>query len=80
MTRVIEGTAEMGNHRYSLAMNGVGLSYNERFHEVTPEDVKQELAAIEAKVMSGEIVVPSYFDFNSYDEFAKFRDNPNHRL
>ena len=80
LSRVIDGTAEMGNHRYSLSMGGVGLAYNERFYEVTPEEVVNELRAIEEKVVSGEIVVPSYFDFDSYDEFARFRDDASYRL
>jgi len=80
MSGIIEGTIAMGNHRYSLAMGGVGLSYNERFFQVTPEEVQKELFAIEEKVKSGEIKVPSYFDFNSYEEFAKFRDDRSFRL
>lgn len=80
MSKVIDGEAEMGNHRYSLAMGGVGLAYNERFDEVTPDDVKTQLKEIEDKVISGEITVPSYFDFSDYDQFAKFRDDPAARL
>lgn len=81
MSGIIEGTTEMGvNHRYSLAEGGVGLSYNERFFEVTPEDIQAELFAVEEKIKSGEIVVPSYFDFDSYEEFAKFRDDKDHRI
>lgn len=80
LSKVIEGTADMGNHRYSLAMGGVGLAYNDRYYEVTPTEVDAQLKEIEAKVISGEIKVPSYFDFGSYDEFARFRDNPANRI
>jgi len=80
MTQLIEGTAEMGNHRYSFAMDGVGLAYNERYYEVTPEDVQQEVKLIETKIVSGDINVPSFFDFDSYDEFAQFRDDPTYRI
>ena len=29
------------------------------------------------KIGSGEIVVPSYYDFDSYEAFATYRDDPN---
>lgn len=80
LSKVIEGTAVMGNHRYSLAMGGVGLAYNERYYEVTPESIQEQVRAIEQKVIDGEIIVPSYFDLDGYEEFAKFRDDPAYRL
>ncbi|HWS29406.1 MAG TPA: BMP family ABC transporter substrate-binding protein [Clostridia bacterium] len=80
MSKVIDGGADMGNRRYSLKDGGVGLSYNDRYNEVTPDEVKAEVTSIESKIMSGEIKVPSYFDFSDYDQFAAFRDDPAARL
>ena len=81
LSLVIDGEGKMGeNVRYTLAMGGVGLAYNEKYEEVTPDEVKTEISAIEKKIVDGEIVVPSYFDFADYDEFATYRDDPAARL
>ena len=71
---------EMSNHRFSLADGGVGLAYNENYHKPTPEDVQKQLTEVENKIKSGEIKVPSYFDFDDYDQFKEFRDNPDARI
>ena len=71
---------EMSNHRFSLADGGVGLAYNENYHKLTPEDVQKQLTEVENKIKSGEIKVPSYFDFDDYDQFKEFRDNPDARI
>lgn len=82
MSNVIEGTSDtMGvNVGYTMAMGGVGLAKNEKYEEVTPDDVKTQIDEVEQKIISGEITVPSFFDFAEYDEFATFRDDPESRL
>ncbi len=81
MSKVIEGNGAMAeNVRYTLAMGGVGLAYNDHYEELTPDDVKTTISEVEQKIKDGEIVVPSYFDFADYDEFAAFRDDPDARL
>ena len=77
---IIDGKAEMGNHRYTLAQGGVGLSYNEHYKELTPDEIEAEVAKVEAGIKDGSIKVHSYFDLASYEEFAEFRDNPASRL
>lgn len=71
---------EMGNHRFSLADGGVGLAYNDNYFKLTPPDVQKQVTEVENKIKGGEIKVPSYFDFTEYDQFKKFRDDPNFRL
>ena len=72
-----QGTGEYqkGSHVYGISTSAVGLVYNDHYKELTPEDVQKTMLDIEAKVTSGEIDVVSYFDFNSYDAFATYRDN-----
>lgn len=78
--RITDGSSEMENHRYSLADGGVGLAYNDNYHKLTPEDVQKSVTEIENKIKGGEIKVPSYFDFDDYDGFKEFRDNPDSRI
>lgn len=70
----------MANHRFSLADGGVGLAYNDNYFKLTPEDVQKKVTEVEDKIKSGDIKVPSYFDFNDYDGFKEFRDNPDSRI
>ena len=57
--------------------DGVGYLENENFLAYVPEDIQAKLKEIIGKIGSGEIVVPSYYDFDSYEAFATYRDNPN---
>lgn len=75
-----DGTGQMANHRFSLADGGVGLAYNDNYFKLTPEDVQKKVTEVEDKIKSGDIKVPSYFDFNDYDGFKEFRDNPDSRI
>ena len=50
---------------------------NENFLNNVPEDVQKTLKDIIEKIGKGEITIPSYYDFNSYDAFAAYRDNPD---
>lgn len=67
---------EPGNRLYGVALNGVGYVENENFLKHVPQDVQDTLKAVIDKIEAGEIVVPSYFEFSSYDAFAAYRDNP----
>ena len=64
-----------GNHVYGIAEGGTGFVENDWYKQNTPEDVQKQISEISAKIASGEIKVASYFDFPSYDDFAKYRDN-----
>jgi len=64
-----------GTKQYGVAENGTGLCKNDYYYETTPDDIEAKIEEIEKKIVSGEIVVPSYFDFSSYDAFATYRDN-----
>jgi len=64
-----------GNRVWGVYDNGVGYLENENFLANVPADVQATLKEIIKKIGSGEIVVPSYYDFNSYDAFATYRDN-----
>ncbi len=68
-------SAQTGNQLYGVAQGGVGVLENEHYQELIPEDVREIVSGLEEKIADGEIVVPSYFDFDSYDDFASYRDN-----
>ena len=77
----MEGTLKGGNYALGLADGAVSLSYNDRFYEVTPEEVQKAIKEIEAKIVNGEIKVPRYFDFEGgFDEFTAYRDDPDARI
>jgi basic membrane protein A len=64
-----------GNMVWGVYEDGVGYLENENFLEWVPEDVQATLKEIINKIGAGEIVVPSYYDFATYDDFAYYRDN-----
>lgn len=66
---------EPGNRVWGVYEGGVGYLENENFLNNVPEDVQKTLKDIIQKIGDGEIVVPSYYDFDSYDAFATYRDN-----
>jgi len=72
-----DGSVAPGNKVWGVFENGVGYLENENFLANVPADVQQTLKDVIAKIGSGEIVVPSYYDFSSYDAFATYRDNPD---
>lgn len=72
---IADGSVQPGLHRVGIAEGGVGLAKNENYLALTPEDVQQKVNEIEEKIASGEILVKSYYDFESYEEFAEYRDN-----
>ncbi len=67
---------EPGNRVYGIADNGTGLVENDWYKQNTPEDVQKKIAEISDKIAKGELKVVSYFDFETYDAFAAYRDNP----
>lgn len=71
------GDIEPGNSFYGVAEDGTGLAKNERYYDVTPDDVDEVITELEEKIKNGEIDVPSYFDFETYEAFAAYRDNPD---
>ena len=64
-----------GNQVWGVFNNGVGYLENENFLANTSAEVQATLKDIINKIGSGEIVVPSYYDFDSYEAFATYRDN-----
>ena len=66
-----------GNQVWGIFEDGVGYLENENFLAYVPEDIQAKLKEIIGKIGSGEIVVPSYYDFDSYEAFATYRDDPN---
>lgn len=76
---VESGTGDIpsGNKVWGVYENGVGYLENENFLNNVPEDVQKTLKDIIEKIGKGEIEIPSYYDFNSYDSFAVYRDNPD---
>jgi len=64
-----------GNAVYGAYENGVGYLENDNFKQWVPEDVQATLKDLIQKIGSGEIKVPSYYDFNSYEAFEAYRDN-----
>lgn len=57
------GEVQWGTVRqYDVASNGCYLIKNDIYNETVPEDVKEMMLDIEAKIASGEIDVPSYFE------------------
>ena len=64
-----------GNRVWGVFENGVGYLENENFLANVPAEVQAKLKDIIQKIGAGEIKVPSYYDFESYEAFATYRDN-----
>lgn len=60
-----------------LQKGGVSLADNENYQANTPQDVQDQISEIAQMIIDGEIDVVSYYDFESYDSFAAYRDNPD---
>lgn len=56
-----EGTLPWGTNEALGIPDGVGLAYNKFYDEYTPQDVKDKIAEMEAKVIAGEIVIATVF-------------------
>lgn len=70
-----DNNIETGTQLYGVSSNGVGYVENDNFMENVPEDVQALLKETIDKIGDGEVKVPSYFEFGSYDAFATYRDN-----
>lgn len=68
---------ETGNRLWGVYEGGVGVLENENYLANVPEDVRNQINEIINEIGAGNIKVPSYFDFDSYEAFAAYRDNPN---
>lgn len=62
-----------GNSFYGVAVGGTGLAYNENWEKNTPKEIQDQVKGIEAKIVSGEIKVETYFGFKTHEDFLKFR-------
>ena len=56
-----EGTLPWGTNESLGIPDGVGLAYNKFYDEYTPQDVKDTIAEMEAKVIAGDIVIETVF-------------------
>lgn len=75
LDRYVEGTLPFGVvEGYGILENGVGMADNEYYRAHTPADVLAYMDELSQAVVSGEVEVPSYFDFENYDAFAAWRD------
>lgn len=71
----VVGTLPLGTvAAYGINENGVGMADNEYYRAQTPADILEYMDDLIEAVKSGDIEVPSYFDFASYDEFTAWRD------
>ena len=52
---VVNGTFEAGDHRYDLAVDGVGYATSGGF----VDDIKDQLETAKAAIIAGTIVVPT---------------------
>lgn len=60
-----------------LVEGGVRLADNDNYTALTPQDILDTVKECEEKIASGEKEVLSYFDFETYEDFAKYRDDPD---
>ncbi len=67
VTKIIDGTAVGGNtaHWYGINEGAAGIVKNENYLAKVPAEVQTTIDELEAKVISGEIEVKSYFDMTT---------------
>ena len=63
-----------------LVEGGVRLAENENYFALTPQDVVEKINECQEKIVTGEKEVLSYFDFDTYEEYAEYRDDPDLRV
>jgi basic membrane protein A len=62
LSMFFDGTLPLGsNEVLGIAEGGVGLAYNDYYESMTPQDVKDTIAATQEKVTAGEIVIETVF-------------------
>lgn len=70
-----EGNVEWGTTNRMGVKDGVaGIAKNEYYDKLVSEDIKAKIEEVEAKIISGEIVVPSAFDL-SQDEINDLKNS-----
>ena len=75
LDRYVAGELPFGTvEPYGIAQNGVGMADNEHYRECCPADIQEYMDQLQKDVVSGNVEVPSYFDFEDYDAFAAWRD------
>jgi basic membrane protein A and related proteins len=64
----VEGTITYGVHQAAgLALNGMGLAKNKFYEQFVPADIRTAVDQAEAKIVSGEIVVPTAIGMSTED-------------
>jgi basic membrane protein A and related proteins len=62
MKMYFEGTLPVGtNENLGISEGGVGLAYNDYYESMTPQEVKDKIAAAQEKVTAGEIKINTVF-------------------
>ena len=62
LSMYFDGTLPVGtNEVLGIAEGGVGLAYNDYYETMTPQDVKDTIAATQEKVTAGDIVIETVF-------------------
>lgn len=57
---------------FGVAQDSVGVAENEQYERVVSEETRSAIEDAKQKIISGEIEVTSYFDFESEDEYNAF--------
>lgn len=61
-------------NRLGLAEHSVGYVDNEFFQEHVPQELRDKMAEAQEKILSGEITVKSYYDFQDESEYQAMLD------
>ncbi|MEA4911965.1 MAG: BMP family ABC transporter substrate-binding protein [Oscillospiraceae bacterium] len=68
--RIEDGTMKWGELTIlGIQDGGVGIADNDYYKQMVPEDIRKTVAEYQEKVVKGEIVPKSYFDFADDSEF-----------
>ncbi len=71
----VEGTIEWGTVvNLGILEGGTGIADNEHYQATCPAEIKTYIDEIIEDVKSGELVIPSYYDFADYDAYVAWRD------
>lgn len=74
--RIEDGSMKWGEvTKLGIKEGGVGLADNENYQKLVPEDVRAKIAEYEEKVVKGEIVPKSYFDFADDAAFQAYKNS-----
>lgn len=74
--QIFDNTAQWGTVTLlGLEENAVGYADNEQYQKYVPQEGKDMVEDLKAKIMDGTITPKSYYDFADYDAFVLFRDS-----